>query len=227
MRLYGGALNSQSALAVLNGANRCAIQHSSGAWEVVQFQTATLVGAGEYELGSLLRGQAGTQHLLSHIIPAAARFVMLDDAVVPVRMDGHLMHVPVLMQAEMATGGVSTTAFTWAGQGVQPFTPGHVRAVRLLSGDIRISWVRRARLNGDTWVGEVPVGADGERYVLRILSGGTAVREQVLSTSEHVWTAAEQAADFPLGLPSPVTLQVVQRTEALRESAAVTVPFWL
>jgi hypothetical protein len=226
VRLYGGVLGSQSALAVLNGANRCAIQHSSGAWEVMQFQTATLVGAGEYELGGLLRGQAGTEYLLDSVHAAGSRFVVLDDAVVPVRMDGHLMHVPVLMQAEMATGGVSTTAFTWAGQWAQPFSPGHVRAVRLLSGDIRISWVRRARLNGDTWVGEVPVGADGERFVLRILSGAAVVREQVLSTSEHVWTVAEQAVDFPLGLPSPLHIEVTQRTETLCESAAATTVFW-
>jgi hypothetical protein len=39
---------------VLNGANACLIGN-----EVIQFQTATLIGDNQYRLSGLLRGQAG------------------------------------------------------------------------------------------------------------------------------------------------------------------------
>ena len=61
MKLYGGALASLSDRAVFTGANAAAVQHSDGAWEVIQFANAELVADNTYELSKLLRGQAGSE----------------------------------------------------------------------------------------------------------------------------------------------------------------------
>ena len=46
---------------VLNGANAAAVQRPDGAWEVLQFANAELVGERTYELSRLLRGQMGSE----------------------------------------------------------------------------------------------------------------------------------------------------------------------
>ena len=43
------------------GANAAAVQRADGAWEVLQFANAELVGERTYELSRLLRGQAGSE----------------------------------------------------------------------------------------------------------------------------------------------------------------------
>ena len=48
VRLYGGALASASDLRVLGGANAAAVQRPDGAWEVLQFANAVLVGERTY-----------------------------------------------------------------------------------------------------------------------------------------------------------------------------------
>lgn len=65
----------------------------------------------------------------------------------------------------------------------RPFAPVHVRGRRAASGDVTIRWTRRARLEGDAWLGEPPEepGAPGWRVdilapggaILRSLSGGS------------------------------------------------------
>jgi hypothetical protein len=61
---------------------------------------------------------------------------------------------------------------------------------------VRLSWVRRTRLGGDSWVAEVPLGQQVEEYTATILNGSTAVRTLRVGASEALYTAAEQTADF-------------------------------
>ena len=61
VHIYGGALTSISDAALFAGANAAAVQRLDGAWEVIQFANAELVGEGTYLLSRLLRGQAGSE----------------------------------------------------------------------------------------------------------------------------------------------------------------------
>jgi|SRR5215208_6578023 len=65
-QLYGGALASASEAQVLNGANAAAVQHADGAWEVLQFTNAELVGERTYQHSNLLRGQMGSDRQLRY-----------------------------------------------------------------------------------------------------------------------------------------------------------------
>ena len=80
VRLYGGALASVSDSALLGGANAAAVRRPDGAWEVLQFANAELVGERTYELSRLLRGQAGSEWAMGDPLPAGAPFVLLDAA---------------------------------------------------------------------------------------------------------------------------------------------------
>ena len=56
-----GTLQSTTRLQLLGGDNLAAIERTPDHWEIIQFETATLIGAGRYALSNLLRGQRGTE----------------------------------------------------------------------------------------------------------------------------------------------------------------------
>lgn len=78
VQLLGGELESASEAAVLNGANAAALG-THGRWEIIQWQTATLVDTNTYTLSGLLRGRRGTEWAAGlHQVGDA--FVLLDSA---------------------------------------------------------------------------------------------------------------------------------------------------
>jgi hypothetical protein len=89
-----------------------------------------------------------------------------------------------------------------------------VRARRDGAGDVHVSWVRCARIGGDSWgAGEPPLGESTESYRLDILDAGDVVRTVETLTSSYLYTSAQQSADF--GAP-PASLRV--RVAQLRAS---------
>jgi hypothetical protein len=89
-----------------------------------------------------------------------------------------------------------------------PLSPVHVKASRESSG-VRISWIRRTRIDGDGWGVEVPLGEDIEAYTLDIFSGGSIVRSIACNASEALYANADELADF--GAPrSSLHLRVSQ-----------------
>lgn len=78
VQLLNGTLESASEAAVLNGANAAAFG-THGRWEIIQWQTATLVDTNTYTLSGLLRGRRGTEWATgTHQVGDA--FVLLDSA---------------------------------------------------------------------------------------------------------------------------------------------------
>jgi hypothetical protein len=80
----------------------------------------------------------------------------------------------------------------------------HLNAVRdPSSGDVSLSWIRRTRVGGDSWLNEVPLGEETEEYDVLILDGANVVRTIRVTSQGTLYTAAQQTADF--GAP-PATL---------------------
>jgi hypothetical protein len=99
---------------------------------------------------------------------------------------------------------------------VRPWAPAHVRAARVASADVAISWVRCARIGGDAWApGEPPLGAPAESYVLEVLDGEVVVRSVNTDVPSFLYSAADQTADF--GAP-PASLHI--RVAQIGESGA-------
>ncbi len=211
IRIASGELESRSEGAVLNGAN-AALLRAAGSqdWELFQFLDAVLVAPGEYRLEGLLRGQSGTEFLSDLPTPAGADFVLLDGSAARLRVTSaqrglprHYRYGPASEPYDDASYGHDV--WTFRDVGSRPFSPAHLKAESGNSGDLAISWIRRARLDGDSWEGlDVPNSEIREIYHVRI---GGGVREFETFVPNVTYSAANQSAD---GINTPYIIEVAQ-----------------
>ncbi|MFO0992403.1 MAG: glycoside hydrolase/phage tail family protein [Hyphomicrobiales bacterium] len=214
VKLHSGALSSVGETELLAGANAAAIGSMENGWEIVQFRDAELIGAGLYEISRFLRGQRGTEKLAALGCEAGGRFVLLDAAVV--QADTSLAAIgstPVwrIGPAGSDHGDPAYVEFAHelTGLGLRPLAPCGVRA-RRDAGDMVISWIRRTRIDGDSWgIIEVPLGEESESYRLEILLGSSVLRSVTLAEPLYRYAAADELADF--GAPqSSLAIRVAQ-----------------
>jgi hypothetical protein len=200
VRLAGGVLASQSDARVFEGANAAALRHPDGQWEVIQFARAELVAERTYALSRLLRGQGGSEYAQAALLPAGAPFVLLDAQILPLARGYEALERPVNIRIAarsrshddaMATATVVVPQPT----ALKPLSPVHVRARRRGDG-IHLTWIRRTRIGGDAWVGEVPLGEESEAYALDILADGAVVRRLTVETPQALYASADEIADF-------------------------------
>jgi hypothetical protein len=209
-----GALESADRLRILNGANLGALEFAPGQGEVIQFREAVLIAPGEYLLSTLLRGLRGTGGTSFAAIAVGARFVLLDDAVVPVPMTLDERGLPRHYRVGPSRYGPSHPGFvhsveTLRGVGLRPYAPAHLTARREIgSGNLSFAWTRTGRYGADSWESvEIPLTEDREAYRLRLLGGGILLREVEVAAPDFVYTASMQTAD---GAGSPLEVRVAQ-----------------
>lgn len=188
------SLVSTSDLGLLNGANVALVGN-----EVIQFGTAEALGEGNYRLSNLLRGRMGTESAVgTHA--ANERFVLLDGAigslVLPASFQGQTWHL------RGATFGTSLAEGTEAqhtllARSLRPLSPVHLKAVKDGSGDITLSWVRRARIDG-AWrdAVDIPLMETTEQYDVTLYNGSTALRTVRVTSAGYLYSLAAQTADF-------------------------------
>ncbi len=223
--LYGGGLIAASEREVLDGANRAALETAPGVFEAMQFREAELIAPMTWRLSGLLRGQAGTEQAMAALLPAGARFVLLDGAVA--RMPGGADSVGAHWALRIGPAGASPddAAFAarelgYAATGRLPFAPCHVRATRA-DGDVALSWTRRARDDAGFWSElEVGLGEERELYAVAVLDGATVKRRVEVETATFIYTAAMQAADWGGAAPTPLRVRVAQVRPRFGEGTA-------
>lgn len=226
VRMEGRSLASAPLAAVLAGDNALAIRAPSGDWEIVAFQAADLIAPDVWRLTSLLRGQRDGV-AAEATIPAGAAVVLLDEAVVPISVAAFERGAPLRVRAAPAGGPPAGTAMTevaatWTGRALSPLAPAHLRG-RLIAGDLRLAWIRRARLGGDVWDGEVPLAEGVERYRIRVLDGGAVLREAEVASPAFVYTAAMRTADAP---SAAAVVEVVQADALYGWGVPATTRLW-
>ncbi|MCF3934451.1 glycoside hydrolase/phage tail family protein [Acuticoccus sp. M5D2P5] len=217
VRLYNAAISSRPAIDVLSGANSIAVLSVNGTWEVIQFQTADLIGERTYRLSTLLRGQLGTDDATGTGLVVGAPVVLLNGSLfslpTPAEEVGLARTYRVGPLAEGLGGrNVTTFAFTPSGRGLLPYSPVHAAALRNPgNGALTLSWIRRSRIGGDTWPDgtDIPLGESSELYRLDILDGGVAVRTVEVTSPTYTYSLANQTADFGAA-PDPITFRVAQ-----------------
>ncbi len=231
VKLASGALSSRDELAVFGGANALALQNADGAWEVLQFATATLTAPDTWTLSNLLRGQAGTESAMRDPVAAGARVVVLDGApkqlsLAPSQfaLPFHWLYGP--QGRPISDSSYQAAALQFQGIGLRPYSPAQV-AARKAGGDIVFAWLRRTRVGGDSWdQTEVPLGEDSEAYELDIYNGAAVVRTLSATSPTTTYAAAAIAADFPGGLPGPLTIAVYQLSTAFGRGAGKRAAFY-
>lgn len=223
----GGTLASVSRLQLLQGENAAAIAVGGGVWEVLQFESAELVGEGVYELTGFLRGQAGTETRIADAgspVGAGAVFVVLSSAVTPVSLSADEIRRPYSWRFGPASRDIGDATFgqashTFVGEGLRPLAPVHIRKEQV-SGGVDITWLRRTRSGGDSWeLAEVPLGEDNELYEVDVLSGGLVVRTLQASSPRVTYSEAEQLEDFGV-LPSQIDVNVYQISSVFGRGSA-------
>jgi hypothetical protein len=182
-------------------------------WEVFQFSEALLQADGSFGLKTLLRGQAGTEVLIPDFWPVGSKVVVMNG--VPEQIDLALSardlarHYRVgPAQRPLSDASYLHEIRAFSGVGLRPYAPCHLRSNPGVSGDLSFSWVRRTRIDGDSWSSvDVPLGEASEAYVLRVFHGAVMVREVNLSAPMWTYLAAEQAVD---GVGGPCRVEVAQ-----------------
>jgi hypothetical protein len=200
VKLYGGALTSLADMQVLGGGNAAALQRADGAWEILQFGMAELVGDKTYRLSHLLRGQAGSEAAMGNPLSAGAPFVMLDQTMVPLARGIDAVHRPLQLRlivsgrdyADPATLALEITPQSTA---LMPLSPVHLRARRSGAG-VEFRWIRRTRRDGDGWAVDVPLGEEREAYEVDVMSGSTVLRTLSAAGPSVLYAAADELADF-------------------------------
>ncbi len=231
VEIDGGTLASTTLLQLLGGANLAAVECSPDVWEVMQFQTATLIAPGRYELSDMLRGQRGTDVDAAAPVASGARFILLNGSVVPVSMTTDDIGVARNWRIGPASRDIGDSSYlsvahTFRGVGLLPLRPVHVRGERLASGDISLRWLRRTRRDGDSWEPlDVPLAEDSEQYRIEVLSdvsASVAVRTFTTSVPNVTYSAAQQAIDFGIP-PAAVAFRIAQLSRTVGAGATTTV----
>lgn len=220
--LTRGSLSSATDAALPLGANALAIQNADGGWEVVQFADAVLTAPGEYALTRLKRGRRGTEIQMRDPVAAGARVVVLDDALTQLNLSSSQARLPWNWRWGPASRAISDVS--WQGMALQleavgliPPAPCHV-GFQWSGADLVIQWRRRDRdpLASSLSPAVTPMSEGREAYDLEILDGTGVVRSfSGVTQHSQLYTAAQAAADFPSGLPNPLTVQVYQLSSLL------------
>jgi len=211
VQLMNGTLSSCSDGDLYNGANAALV-----GGEIIQFQTATLVGPGLYTLTNLLRGRRGTEYASgSHAV--GENFVMLTTTSVEfipaLLTDRGSSYAFRALSRGQVLGDARDNAFTYNLATIQPFAPANIQGTRAsgTGSDLTVVWKRRARLNAE-WVSniDVPLDEAAELYDVEIMNGGSVMRTFSSLTSPTVtYTAAQQLADWGT-VPATFTVNVYQ-----------------
>jgi hypothetical protein len=205
IELFFGGLSSADEQAVLNGENRIAVKAENGAWEVIGFAGAEEISPNRWLLSNLLRGLAGTEEAMLAGAAAGAAVVMLDEAVVPLGLSADERGLALNWLAEslgQAGGRSGPHVFSGGVRAETPISPVHIRGARQATDDVRLTWVRRGRIEADGWdSAEIPLDEPAERYRLELLDGGSVKRAVEVTGPFFIYPAADEIADF--GGPQP------------------------
>jgi hypothetical protein len=198
--VYGGTLSSKTEAEVLNGANTCLIGN-----EILQFKNATLVSANTYDLTGLLRERLGTSSA-GHT--KSDSFLMLDkNTTRAISLDSSMINADLQFRA--VTFGTSIRAARtvliddYAPNNLKPLAPVELRAVKLGpqgTGDLSLSWKRRARINA-AWINnsDVPLDETTESYDIEIWTTNGVTLKRTFSantTTSVTYTQAMQVTDW-------------------------------
>jgi hypothetical protein len=206
VKVASGEFASADSLAVLNGANAMAIgDGSAGNWEVFQFAQADVVAPDVFHLSVRLRGQLGTDGLMPEVWPIGSTVVLLDLALTQIDLPLSARGLARYYRIGSAARGFDDPntvlrVESFDGAGLRPYPVSHLRSQAVGLGDSVISWKRRTRIDGDTWLTvEVPLGEDSENYIVRIFQGTVLKGEYSSSQPQFTYTSAMKGADGVVG----------------------------
>jgi len=214
VKLASGTLTSISDSALLAGENLAAIGDGTpDGWELIQFRDAELIDKDTFLISHRLRGQLGSDAAQLPVWPVGSYFVLLDGTTTQITLSETMRNIARHYRIGPAQRGYDDPSYqhfnaAFAGIGLRPYSPCHVRAMPDASGALALSWIRRTRIAGDSWDGiDVPLGEESESYLLRVIKDDAVIREVVIGAANWTYSAQAQAAD---GISAPYSVNVSQ-----------------
>ncbi len=199
VKLYGGQLQSRKLLDVLAGANACAVRKNNE-WEVIQFCKADLIAPMTYKLTRLLRGQLGTEHLVELQSVENAEFLLLDQSLPKLpwtsdKADVAFSYRVVPAGKPLGYKWAVNTSHAGKQSSLKPFAPVHLRALQTPNGGLKLTWIRRARREADSWaMPDIPLHEDKLQFSVKLSrQDGSANKRTVLREYE----AAQESLIIP------------------------------
>lgn len=187
------------------GPGHGALLEANGVADVIAWRAASLTGPAAWRLEQVTRGLTGAD--MAPALPAGTVVVVIDGALAPLALEAGLEGGMVEWRAVaegLALDGPTASRISrrFDARARLPWPPCHVRA-RRTAGGVALSWIRRARGDGDSWgPGNAPPAARTERYRLSVLdTSGASVREIETAAPAALYTSAQETGDF--GAPQP------------------------
>ncbi len=228
IKLHHGKVASLSRELVLNGGNALAVQSRTGAYEILQFEGAELVGAQTYELTSLLRGQAGTEQEAGQGAAIGAAVIVLNQAVTKLAGDDNLRG----LETNWLVGPVgksldgpefSLTTFTPGYRSQLPYAPVHLRARSAPPGNVTINWIRRDRINSDDWTAiEIPLSEGSQTYHVTLTDELQRSFSATSTEPQLVLSHGELIAAFGT-MPTNLEISVAQRSDTVGDGPQTSI----
>jgi len=149
-----------------------------------------------------------------------APFVLLDEAVAPAGLKAEEIGLELNWRVGPAGYDISGEHFLQVSaeggmRALLPLYPVHLKA-QVREGDLHLSWIRRGRIDADSWLGEdIPLGEAQEAYRIRVAGqNGSIVRTVDTTAPAWIYTATMIAADFPEP-PASIDISVSQMSAAV------------
>jgi hypothetical protein len=158
--------------------------------------------------------------------PSGSLFVILDSSVQQINLPFAARGLERFYRIGPSEKGyldpnVSVQVAAFNGVGLRPYSVSHLVASRAADSTILVTFVRRTRIDGDSWQSsEVPLGEETESYTLQVIYGGNIVREVTLSTQSWIYSPSMQAADL---IGSGFHISVAQNSTSFGAGPFVTV----
>lgn len=210
-----GELSSITLEQLLNEQNGCVIGH-----ELCQFQTATFVSEGVYDLSILTRGRLNTDPVLQ---PAGTRFVLLN---APVFVEAPTSWMGQTIELRAVTLGTSSdnaqvVSVVWDPVNSQTeWPPVQFLGTRDSSNNVSISWVGQGRLGSNM---NATNSQNFLHYQVTITKGSSVV--YTTTSQSFPYSAAQQIADFGSATGTlTVSISAVNRFTGAGEALTGSIP---
>jgi hypothetical protein len=196
-----GALSSVSEQAMLAGKNTAALKHSNGSWEIFSFAKAELIGFQTWRLSELIRGLGGEEQLAQNPVQSGARFVLLDEAIIPLMPLTEPLGVPTIYRIgaigrDYADPVCLEFTASASSKALRPYAPVQLKAQRN-PGGLLLTFIRRSRTDADDWENlEIALGEDSEAYEVEILKNGSPARLLTTTNTSVLYAQADELSDF-------------------------------
>jgi hypothetical protein len=204
------------------GGNAAIIYKNDGSFEIISYQTVTVVDADEVTLSILSRGKRGTDTMATGHGPSEI-IVFLDPlagniVTVPLeKMGVQQIYRPVTIGQEFDRA--ADDLITLNGNSQKPWAPVQVTGVKDTpsTGDVTFSWVPRSRVGSGAVLGvwRHPENEDSTSYELDILasSGGAVVRTLTSTTTSVEYDTADRVTDGFDPMPASFFVRVYKMSD--------------